>query len=76
MYARCGFGCVEVIPADMEWVDGQEGERSKEDIEKWRKLVSEDLSGWLIWRPVGRDFVEGVDRALWVVDRGMENQGE
>jgi hypothetical protein len=29
-------------------------------------LRREDLTGWLMWRPVGRDFVVGEDRAPWM----------
>jgi N-acetylglutamate synthase-like GNAT family acetyltransferase len=59
-YEKCGFGCIEVLPADAElWVE-KEGRG-----EKWKELLEEDLSGWLVWRPVGRDWREG-DQAPWL----------
>ncbi|KAF1830802.1 hypothetical protein BDW02DRAFT_572637 [Decorospora gaudefroyi] len=60
VYERCGFGAIEVLPPDPElWVE-REGRG-----DKWKELLEDDLSGWLMWRPVGRDWKEG-DRAPWV----------
>ena len=58
-YEKCGFGAIEVIPphASLDEVEGRSA--------RWEEWRSEDLSGWLMWRPVGRDWVEG-DRAPWV----------
>ena len=59
------MGPIEVIPPNPEL------ERRLEDLvkqgrgQKWRELLEDDLSGWLMWRPIGRDFREG-DKAPWV----------
>jgi GNAT superfamily N-acetyltransferase len=58
-YERCGLGCIEMIPPDRSL-------NVAYPSEKWKELESDNLSGWLMWRPVGRDFVPGVDRAPWV----------
>ncbi|KAF1847910.1 uncharacterized protein K460DRAFT_393128 [Cucurbitaria berberidis CBS 394.84] len=63
-YEKCGLGCIEIIPPDPEL------QRSLENLEKagrgqkWKELLEDDLSGWLMWRPIGRDWREG-DRAPW-----------
>ncbi|KAL6706319.1 hypothetical protein ACN47E_005609 [Coniothyrium glycines] len=59
-YEKCGLGCVEVIPPDpkLEALRGEKGE-------KWKNLLEDDLSGWLMWRPIGRDWREG-DVAPWM----------
>ncbi|KAF2260311.1 hypothetical protein CC78DRAFT_620356 [Lojkania enalia] len=56
-YERCGLGAIEIIPADVE---------NENPSERWKELASEDLSGWLLWRPIGRDYIEGHDKAPWV----------
>lgn len=58
-YERCGLGCIENIPPD-------ESLNVPYPSKKWRELFDEDLSGWLMWRPVGRDFVEGIDKTPWL----------
>ncbi|KAF1970881.1 hypothetical protein BU23DRAFT_570360 [Bimuria novae-zelandiae CBS 107.79] len=58
-YERCGLGCIEMIPPDP-------GLNVPYPSEKWKELESDNLSGWLMWRPVGHDYVAGVDRAPWV----------
>lgn len=69
-YERCGFGCIEVIPPNPELYNpvdclekGKDGARVKRG-DKWKELLEDDLSGLLMWRPVGRDYEEG-DKAPW-----------
>jgi hypothetical protein len=50
-YERCSFGCIEVLPPDPELFVQKEGRG-----EKWKELQEDDLSGWLMWRPVRRDW--------------------
>ncbi|PVH93900.1 hypothetical protein DM02DRAFT_661525 [Periconia macrospinosa] len=61
-YEKCGFGAIEVIPPNPELDD----EEMMKTSAKWRELRSEDLSGWLMWRGVGRDWREG-DEVPWKV---------
>lgn len=56
-YEKCGLGTIEVIPPDVE---------AESPSDRWKELQSDDLSGYLMWRPIGRDFVEGKDRAPWM----------
>jgi len=56
-YEKCGLGAIEIIPADVYVQDASP---------RWQELQDDDLSGWLMWRPVGHDYVEGVDRAPWL----------
>ena len=56
-YEKCGLGAIEIIPADVDVPDPSQ---------RWQELQNDDLSGWLMWRPVGHDYVEGVDRAPWL----------
>ena len=56
-YEKCGLGAIEIIPADVEVPDPSS---------RWKELQADDLSGWLMWRPIGHDYVEGVDRAPWL----------
>ncbi|CAI6336896.1 unnamed protein product [Periconia digitata] len=65
-YEKCGFGAIEVIPPHPS-LKGREEEVEGGMSDKWRSWCEEDLSGWLMWRPVGRDYREG-DKAPWVVD--------
>jgi len=58
-YERSGLGCIEVIPPDLS-LDVEN------PSEKWKELQADDLSGWLMWRPVGHDYVDGVDKAPWL----------
>jgi hypothetical protein len=58
-YERCGLGCIELIPADPSL-------NVPHPSEKWKELESDNLNGWLLWRPVGHDYVAGVDKAPWV----------
>ena len=60
-YEKSGLKLVEVIPADVG---------TENPSERWKELQSEDLSGYLLWRPIGHDFVEGVDKVPWVVGEG------
>ena len=59
-YEKCGFGYIEQIPPDPELFAEKEGRG-----EKWKKLLEDDLSGSLMWRPIGRDWRDG-DRAPWM----------
>lgn len=59
-YERSGLGFVEDIPPDKSL-------NVENPSEKWKELLDEDLSGCLMWRPVGHDYVEGVDKAPWTV---------
>jgi GNAT superfamily N-acetyltransferase len=64
-YERCGFGCIEVIPPNPR-LEERLGELEKEGRgQKWKDLLDDDLSGWLMWRPIGRDWMDG-DKAPWV----------
>jgi hypothetical protein len=58
-YEKCGLGAIEIIPPDPSL-------EVESPSEKWKELLDDDLSGWLMWRPVGRDFVVGLDRAPWL----------
>ena len=58
-YEKSGLGCIEVIPAD-------ESLRVEDPSPKWRELLEDDLSGYLMWRPIGHDYVDGVDKAPWL----------
>ncbi|KAF2679431.1 hypothetical protein K458DRAFT_480342 [Lentithecium fluviatile CBS 122367] len=58
-YEKCGLGCIEIIPPDPSL-------NVENPSERWKELQAEDLSGWLMWRPIGHDYVEGVDRAPWL----------
>ncbi|KAF2203383.1 hypothetical protein GQ43DRAFT_367005 [Delitschia confertaspora ATCC 74209] len=55
-YAKCGFGMIEVILPDVNVPNPSE---------RWKELQAEDLHGYLMWRPVGRDFIQGQDKAPW-----------
>jgi GNAT superfamily N-acetyltransferase len=56
-YEKCGLGAIEIIPADVDVLNPSP---------RWQELQDDDLSGWLMWRPVGHDYIEGVDRAPWL----------
>jgi hypothetical protein len=58
-YEKCGLGCIEVIPPNPEL-------KVENPSERWKELQKDDLSGWLMWRPIGHDYVEGVDKAPWL----------
>ena len=64
-YERCGFGCIEALPPDPELFIEKEGRG-----EKWKELLEDDLSGWLMLRPVGRDWQEG-DQAPWMISNTL-----
>ena len=55
-YKRCGFGEIEYIPPNV---------KVSNPSDRWKQLEAEDLGGYLMWRPIGHDFVEGKDRAPW-----------
>ncbi|KAF2174581.1 hypothetical protein K469DRAFT_717608 [Zopfia rhizophila CBS 207.26] len=57
-YERCGFGTIEVIRPDVD---------VPKPSERWKELQEDDLSGFLMWRPVGHDYVEGKDKAPWLL---------
>lgn len=59
MYEKCGLGSIEIIPADKSL-------NVPNPSDKWKELQDDDLSGWLMWRPIGHDYVEGVDKAPWL----------
>lgn len=64
-YAKSGLGVIEVIPPNPR-LQERLAELEKEGRgQKWKELLDEDLSGWLMWRPIGRDFEEG-DKAPWM----------
>ncbi|KAF2109395.1 hypothetical protein BDV96DRAFT_585508 [Lophiotrema nucula] len=58
-YEKCGIGAIEVIPPSPDL-------QVENPSERWKELLQEDLTGWLMWRPVGRDFEVGKDKAPWV----------
>jgi hypothetical protein len=64
-YERSGFGCIEVIPPSPKLEGNLEELERAGKGKKWRELLEDDLSGWLMWRPTGRDWVEGEDVAPW-----------
>lgn len=69
-YEKCGLGCIEVIPPEpmlVSRLEKLETEREKGNSNaglKWKELLEDDLSGYLMWRPIGRDWKDG-DRAPW-----------
>jgi len=58
-YEKCGLGCIELLPANPAL-------NVPYPSEKWKELLSDNLNGWLLWRPVGHDYVAGVDKAPWI----------
>jgi GNAT superfamily N-acetyltransferase len=56
-YEKCGLGAIEIIPADVDVPDPSP---------RWQELQDDDLSGWLMWRPIGHDYMEGIDKAPWL----------
>lgn len=58
-YEKCGLGCIEQIPP-------HESLNKPYPCERWKELALDDLRGWLMWRPIGHDYVDGVDKAPWV----------
>lgn len=60
-YERSGFGCIEMIPPTPMLEERLQELKREEKGQKWRELLQDDLSGWFMWRPVGRDWVEGED---------------
>jgi ribose 1,5-bisphosphokinase PhnN len=63
-YERNGLGCIEVIPPSPKLEQRLEELEREGKGEIWRKLLQDDLSGWLMWRPVGRDWNDS-DKAPW-----------
>jgi len=64
-YEKCGLGCVEIIPPSPE-LEKRLGDLEREGKgQKWKELLEDDLSGWLMWRPIGRDWKDG-DKAPWM----------
>lgn len=66
-YERCGFGGIEIIPPSPRLKERLEELKKEHKGQKWEELMGDDLSGWLMWRPVGRDWVEGEDVVPWSV---------
>jgi hypothetical protein len=64
-YERSGFGCIEVIPPNPRLKERLPELEREGKGQKWRELLEDDLSGWLMWRPVGRDWDEEKDRSSW-----------
>jgi hypothetical protein len=64
-YERCGFGCIERVPPSPRLETRLEDLQKEGKGQKWKELFDEDLTGWLMWRPIGRDFIEGKDVAPW-----------
>lgn len=63
-YEKSGFGCIEVIPPSPRLAERLEELEKEGKGRKWKQLLEDDLSGWLMWRPIGRDWRAG-DRAPW-----------
>jgi hypothetical protein len=63
-YERNGLGCIEVIPPNPRLKERLKELEKEGKGKKWAELLDEDLSGWLMWRPIGRDWVDG-DVAPW-----------
>ncbi|KAF2011171.1 hypothetical protein BU24DRAFT_496284 [Aaosphaeria arxii CBS 175.79] len=57
-YEKSGLGYIEEIPPSRDL-------EVENPSAKWKELQADDLSGCLMWRPVGRDFVVGEDKAPW-----------
>ncbi|CAO2647237.1 Nn.00g081590.m01.CDS01 [Neocucurbitaria sp. VM-36] len=64
-YEKSGLGAIEIIPPNPELKSRLEDLEMQGRGQKWRELLEDDLSGWLMWRPIGRDFKKG-DKAPWV----------
>jgi GNAT superfamily N-acetyltransferase len=64
-YEKSGFGCIEVIPPNPSLETRLEELEREGKGKKWRELLEDDLSGFLMWRPIGRDWAEG-DKAPWM----------
>lgn len=60
VYENCGFTLLEIMP-QMEINSVGETKWTDAEREQWREYASEDLGAYLLWRPAGHDFVEGVD---------------
>ncbi|KAF2731255.1 hypothetical protein EJ04DRAFT_579234 [Polyplosphaeria fusca] len=58
-YEKAGLGYIEVIPPTDKL-------NVENPSDRWKELLDDDLSGFLMWRPIGHDYVEGVDRAPWI----------
>ncbi|KAF2791647.1 hypothetical protein K505DRAFT_248473 [Melanomma pulvis-pyrius CBS 109.77] len=56
-YEKCGLGPIEIIPADVDVPDPSP---------RWKELQADDLSGWLMWRPIRHDYDAAVDKAPWL----------
>lgn len=63
-YEKCGLGSIEVIPPTPELQTRLVEMEREGKGKKWKELLDDDLSGWLMWRPIGRDYREG-DVAPW-----------
>ncbi|KAF2023283.1 hypothetical protein EK21DRAFT_45104, partial [Setomelanomma holmii] len=58
-YEKSGFGCIEVIPPNPRLQERLGELQMKGRGDTWKRLLEDDLTGWLMWRPIGRDWVEG-----------------
>lgn len=58
-YEKSGLGAIELLPPSPSL-------NVENPSERWKELQAEDLTGWLMWRPIGHDYVEGVDKAPWL----------
>jgi hypothetical protein len=64
-YERSGLGCIEVIPPSPRLVQRLEELEKEGKGETWRRLIEDHLSGYLMWRPIGRDWTDS-DTAPWM----------
>ena len=68
-YMKSGLGCIEEIPPNPRLKERLIELETEGKGQKWRELLEDDLSGWLMWRPIGRDWIEGQDVAPWQRER-------
>lgn len=73
-YEKCGLGSIEVIPPNPRLETRLEELEKQGKGQKWRELLEDDLSGWLMWRPIGRDWELG-DKVPWR-DAGIKEQSK
>jgi hypothetical protein len=55
-YEATGFGRIDCWTPDM---------RVPDPSARWQEWQKEDLRTFIMWRPKGRDWRDGVDKAPW-----------
>lgn len=64
-YEKSGLGAIEPIPPNPRLKERMVELEKEGKGEKWAELLQDDLTGWLMWRPIGRDWRDG-DKAPWI----------